>query len=101
MGAGTASQVLSSHDWEPRLLHSTFSEGYVREARGACVNGVSIRCIKADGERLPFPTGYFDRVWGNAILHHLHLPIAGSSCGESCGPAASRSSVNPGVRTRS
>ena len=77
MGVGTASQVWFSHDWEPRLLHSTFLKVMsVRRAR-ACVNGVRIRCVKADGERLPFPTGYFDRVWGNAILHHLHLPIAG------------------------
>jgi SAM-dependent methyltransferase len=54
------------------------SPGYVREAQErARVNGVSVECVVADGESLPFPDGSFDAVWGNAILHHLDLARAG------------------------
>jgi SAM-dependent methyltransferase len=54
------------------------SGDYVREARDrARVNGVRMTYVQADGERLPFRDGSFDRVWGNAILHHLRLPVAG------------------------
>jgi SAM-dependent methyltransferase len=51
---------------------------FVREARQrARANGVNLRCVHANGERLPFRDHSFDRIWGNAILHHLRLPIAG------------------------
>jgi 2-polyprenyl-3-methyl-5-hydroxy-6-metoxy-1,4-benzoquinol methylase len=50
------------------------SAGYLVEAsRRALANGVSLDLVQADGERLPFADGSFDRVWGNAILHHLDL----------------------------
>ncbi len=53
------------------------SPGYVGEAkRRAQANGVSIHLASADGERLPFADGVFDRIWGNAILHHLDLLTA-------------------------
>jgi SAM-dependent methyltransferase len=51
---------------------------FVREARErAGANGVRMTCAQADGERLPFRDRSFDRIWGNAILHHLRLPVAG------------------------
>jgi SAM-dependent methyltransferase len=50
------------------------SAGYLAEARQrAMANAVSIDLIQANGERLPFADGSFDRVWGNAVLHHLDL----------------------------
>jgi SAM-dependent methyltransferase len=50
------------------------SQRYLAEAsRRAKANDVEIRFLQADGERLPFADGSFDRVWGNAILHHLDL----------------------------
>jgi SAM-dependent methyltransferase len=53
------------------------SPGYLDEAaRRAWANGVGVSFLQADGERLPFADGSFDRVWGNAILHHLDLPRA-------------------------
>ncbi len=54
------------------------SPGYVNEARErAAANGVSVECVTADGEELPFADGSFDAIWGNAILHHLDLAKAG------------------------
>jgi SAM-dependent methyltransferase len=54
------------------------SREYLREARRrAEANGVEIRFVQANGERLPFADSSFDRVWGNAVLHHLDLRKAG------------------------
>jgi SAM-dependent methyltransferase len=53
------------------------SPGYLDEARRrARANDVTIEFFQADAERLPFADGSFARVWGNAILHHLNLPVA-------------------------
>ena len=53
------------------------SPGYVREAaERAAANGVAGRFVVADGENLPFADGEFDAVWGNAVLHHLDMPVA-------------------------
>lgn len=75
-GHGMAAVVLAR-----RGAHVTafdLSPGYLSEAgRRACANGVCVRFIQADGERLPFADASFDRVWGNAILHHLDLRVAG------------------------
>jgi SAM-dependent methyltransferase len=54
------------------------SGGYVAEARArAAANDTDVALVRADGERLPFADGCFDRVWGSAILHHLDLSRAG------------------------
>src|SRR5712692_5369839 len=54
------------------------SGGYLAEARRrAEANEVAIPFVQADGERLPFADGSFDRVWGNAVLHHLDVGVAG------------------------
>jgi len=54
------------------------SPGYVAEAQErAFANGVSVECVAADGEELPFADASFDAIWGNAILHHLDLTRAG------------------------
>src|SRR4029077_10433187 len=39
----------------------------------AGANSVDIHFVQANGERLPFADASFDRIWGNAILHHLNL----------------------------
>lgn len=50
------------------------SGGYLAEAaRRTSANGVAVRFVQADGERLPFADAAFDRVWGNAVLHHFDL----------------------------
>jgi SAM-dependent methyltransferase len=55
------------------------SPGYLTEARArAAANGVKIDFLRADGERLPFADASFDRIWGNAVLHHLNLERVGS-----------------------
>jgi SAM-dependent methyltransferase len=54
------------------------SAGYLAEARRRSeANGATVQFVQADGERLPFADESFDRVWGNAVLHHLDLDIAG------------------------
>jgi ubiquinone/menaquinone biosynthesis C-methylase UbiE len=76
-GHGMAAVVLAR-----RGAHVTafdLSHGYLDEARRrAQANGVTIACVHADGHRLPFADGSFERVWGNAILHHLDLDVAGA-----------------------
>jgi len=75
-GHGMASVVLARRGAEVTAFD--LSAGYVREARlRAKANSVVLNPVQADGERLPFADACFDRVWGNAILHHLRLPIAG------------------------
>jgi SAM-dependent methyltransferase len=60
-----------------RVTAFDLSMGYLREAsRRAQANGVTLDLVQADGERLPFADGCFDRIWGNAILHHLDLSRA-------------------------
>src|SRR5262249_12850860 len=50
---------------------------YVAEAAArARANGVRVDFLQANGERLPFADASFDRVWGNAVLHHLDLDAA-------------------------
>lgn len=74
-GHGMASIVLAR-----RGAHVTacdLSVGYLREARlRADANDVATQLIACNGERLPFADGAFDRIWGNAILHHLDLKLA-------------------------
>lgn len=53
------------------------SGGYLSEAqRRARANDVSLNLTQVDGERLPFADHSFDRIWGNAVLHHLDLNAA-------------------------
>lgn len=53
------------------------SGGYVAETRRrALANGVAVSCLQADAERLPFADQSFDRIWANAVLHHLDLRLA-------------------------
>jgi SAM-dependent methyltransferase len=60
-----------------RVTAFDLSTGYLAEARRrARANDVPVQLVQADGERLPFADASFDRVWGNAILHHLDLSIA-------------------------
>lgn len=74
-GHGMASVVLARRG----ALVTAFdiSLGYLNEARTrAIANGVDAAFVQADGERLPFASESFDRVWGNAVLHHLDLSCA-------------------------
>jgi SAM-dependent methyltransferase len=74
-GHGMAAVVLARLGG--RVTAFDLAPGYVAEAGlRAGVNGVSVRLLAANGERLPFADGSFDRVWGNAVLHHLDLAVA-------------------------
>jgi SAM-dependent methyltransferase len=53
------------------------SGGYLAEARArAQANQVAVACVQADGEKLPFADQTFERIWGNAVLHHLDIEPA-------------------------
>ena len=74
-GHGMAAVVLARRGG--RVTAFDLSAGYLDEARRrARANGVTVDFVRTDGERLPFAAASFDRVWGNAVLHHLHLGIA-------------------------
>jgi ubiquinone/menaquinone biosynthesis C-methylase UbiE len=71
-GHGMAAVVLARRG--ARVTALDLSHGYLEEAhQRARANGVAVEFVQADGERLPFADGSFDRVWGHAILHHLNL----------------------------
>jgi SAM-dependent methyltransferase len=75
-GHGMAAVVLAHRG--ARVTALDLSHGYLQEARArAAANGVTIDFAQAQGERLPFADGAFDRIWGNAVLHHLELRSAG------------------------
>lgn len=75
-GHGMAAVVLAR-----RGAHVTafdLSGGYLAEASArAQANEVTVGLVQANGERLPFADQSFDRIWGNAILHHLDIEQAG------------------------
>ena len=74
-GHGMAAVVLARRGG--RVTALDLSPGYLAEARRrARANGAAVDFVQADGERLPFADGSFQRVWGNAVLHHLDLPAA-------------------------
>jgi SAM-dependent methyltransferase len=75
-GHGMAAVVLARRGAQVAALD--LSGGYLAEARRrAQANGVAVTFVQADGQRLPFADGSFDRVWGNAVLHHLEPRAAG------------------------
>jgi len=74
-GHGMAAVVLARRG--AQVTAFDLSPGYLQEAHSrAAANGVSIDFVQADAERLPFAAASFERVWGNAILHHLDLKQA-------------------------
>jgi SAM-dependent methyltransferase len=75
-GHGMAAVLLARRG--ARVTAFDLSAGYLSEAaRRAAANGVRLDLVQADGERLPFADASFDRAWGNAVLHHLDVGVAG------------------------
>jgi len=71
-GHGMAAVVLARRG--ARVVGCDLSAGYLAEARQrARANEVEIEWVKADAQRVPFADGSFDRIWGNAVLHHLDM----------------------------
>jgi SAM-dependent methyltransferase len=74
-GHAMASIVMARRGAEVAAIE--LSAAYLAEARRrAASNNVRLHLVQANGERLPFPDGCFDRIWANAVLHHLDLSIA-------------------------
>ena len=74
-GHGMAAVVVARRG--ARVTAFDLSPGYVDEVRRrAEANGAAAHFVTADVERLPFADGSFDRVWGNAVLHHLDVARA-------------------------
>jgi SAM-dependent methyltransferase len=75
-GHGMAAVVLTRRGAQVTALD--LSGGYLAEARRrAAANGALVEFVQADGQRLPFAEDSFDRIWGNAVLHHLEPRHAG------------------------
>jgi len=71
-GHGMAAVVLARRG--AKVTAIDLSWGYLSEARKrARANSVDVQFVQANGERLPFANASFERIWGNAILHHLNL----------------------------
>src|SRR5438093_13609566 len=76
-GHGMAAVVLARR--EARVTAFDLSSGYLAEARDrASANHAAVAFVRAAGERLPFADHSFDRIWGNAVLHHLDMAVAAS-----------------------
>lgn len=74
-GHGMASVLLQQAGGQVTALD--LSAGYLAEARQrARASAAPVAFVQASGERLPFADACFDRIWGNAILHHLNLDLA-------------------------
>src|SRR5262249_3697640 len=75
-GHGMAAVVVARRG--ARVTAFDLSEDYPAEARRrAAANSVTIDFVEADAHHLPFADASFDAIWGNAILHHLDLAVAG------------------------
>jgi ubiquinone/menaquinone biosynthesis C-methylase UbiE len=75
-GHGMASVVLARRG--AQVTAFDLSADYLVEAeRRAAANSVAISFIQADAHSIPFEAAQFDAIFGNAILHHLDLAIAG------------------------
>jgi SAM-dependent methyltransferase len=75
-GHGMAAVVLARRG--ARVTALDLSYGYLDEARRrAEANETAIFYVQSDAEHLPFGDGSFDRIWGNAVLHHLDLTRVG------------------------
>jgi SAM-dependent methyltransferase len=74
-GHGMAAVVMARRG--ARVTAFDLSPGYLGEVtRRALANDVHVECVQADGHRLPFADRSFDRIWGNAVLHHLDMATA-------------------------
>ena len=75
-GHGMAAVVLARRG--AQVAAFDLSTDYLAEARlRAAANSVTINFVAVDAHDLPFADASFDAIWGNAILHHLDLAIAG------------------------
>jgi SAM-dependent methyltransferase len=75
-GHGMAALVFARN--RARVTGLDLSLGYLTEARlRVRANGLNVHFVQCNGERLPFLNSSFDRIWGNAILHHLDIQAAG------------------------
>ena len=75
-GHGMAAVVLARRG--AQVTAFDLSAEYLAEARlRAEANSVVINFVESDAHHLPFADVSFDAIWGNAILHHLDLAIAG------------------------
>jgi 2-polyprenyl-3-methyl-5-hydroxy-6-metoxy-1,4-benzoquinol methylase len=75
-GHGMAAVVVARRG--ARVTAFDLSGGYLAEAAArAQENRVDVEFVQANGEHLPFADRSFDRIWGNAILHHLDMERAG------------------------
>src|SRR5262245_43883319 len=85
-GHGMAAVVLARRG--ANVTGFDLSPDYLAEARlRAGANSVQIEFTQADAHKLPFADAIFDAIWGNAVLHHVDLPVAAAEVRRVLAPA--------------
>ena len=72
-GTGWTTTLLAQNPLNVQAFDISINRIKYLNSAAAQKNLTNIHAVVADGERLPYQDGYFDYVFGNAILHHIEL----------------------------
>jgi ubiquinone/menaquinone biosynthesis C-methylase UbiE len=76
LGCGTGVFLRQVADCGVGLVGLDLSHDLLERARGAVGDLGNVRLVRGNAERMPFPDGCFDAVYGSSVLHHLELENA-------------------------
>jgi SAM-dependent methyltransferase len=76
LGCGTGVFLRRVGRHGARIVGLDLSKQLLGKAREQAATLANVRLLCGDAERLPFPDGCFDAVYGSSVLHHLTLENA-------------------------